>query len=251
MMLDFPVPTLAGQKFKAQNGVTYTWDGLAWYVSSADLGGGGAAYELPPATVAALGGVFASSQPDANNPIIGINESGAAVYGPIDFPVDSVNGMTGDVVIPPYVLPAATETTLGGVTLGPIMYASVAVSQTIANNSFTKVTLGNEALDTSNSFTNSRFQPTVPGYYLVTGGILGQGSAFTSMVETTIYRNGIPGVGGSLVYSTGGYISAKSNVVGLVYLNGSSDYVELYARLIGSGTLSIDAGFLQAIFQRG
>jgi hypothetical protein len=82
-MLDFPVPTLAGQKFKAQNGVTYTWDGLAWYVSSADLGGGGAAYELPPATVAALGGVFASSQPDANNPIIGINESGAAVYGPV------------------------------------------------------------------------------------------------------------------------------------------------------------------------
>ncbi len=77
MALDFPTPASVGQKFTAQNGVVYTWDGQAWYINPVDLGSD---YVLPPATNAALGGVFAGAQPATTQFVSGVGEDGRLVY---------------------------------------------------------------------------------------------------------------------------------------------------------------------------
>lgn len=72
------------------------------------------AYQLPVATKTVLGGV-------TQGPGVKISATGELSVD-LDYipkaPVLSVNGMTGNVVIPAYQLPKATTTVLGGVTIG-------------------------------------------------------------------------------------------------------------------------------------
>ena len=90
-----------------------------------------------------------------------------------------------------------------------------------------------ERFDTSNEFdstTNSRFQPTVPGYYL----LMGQVSAnSTSTALVALYKNGTRyAYGNGLATGT----TTRAEGVWLVYLNGSSDYVELFIYTSGTQT---------------
>jgi len=105
---------------------------------------------------------------------------------------------------------------------GPAFSAYQSSSQTLSSNTNTKILFQTEEFDTNNNFASSTFTPTVAGYYQVTGSIRIGGSA--TQVRTFIYKNGAS-------YKLGTDVSSCFNAMAstLVYLNGSTDYVEFYA----------------------
>jgi hypothetical protein len=122
-----------------------------------------------------------------------------------------------------------TTATPGVPVNGPAFSAYQSTAQTISNSTFTKISMPNELFDTASAFdstTNFRFQPTVAGYYQLNGQFNTAGAS-VGYVQVAIYKNGFQ-------YSTGSSIPNNTQVGGqcvtssLVYLNGSTDYVELY-----------------------
>lgn len=98
--------------------------------------------------------------------------------------------------------------------------ASGTTSCTASNN---KIALAAEVFDTAGAFDTSasRFTPLVAGYYQINGGI--QFASNTYAVRAAIYKNGA-------IYSYGvaAATGVSANVSSLVYLNGATDYVELF-----------------------
>tara|TARA_A100001201_G_scaffold140599_1_gene134006 strand:- start:21 stop:581 length:561 start_codon:yes stop_codon:yes gene_type:complete len=119
----------------------------------------------------------------------------------------------------------------------PAFEANLGSKQTVSDNTATKVEIDNETFDTDSMYdatTNYRWLPTVAGKYYVYASVLfDTDEATNSKIDTVdvyIYKNG------SI------YAQSKdhflSNPVRMAYLetsavidfNGSSDYIELYAR---------------------
>lgn len=94
---------------------------------------------------------------------------------------------------------------------------------TIASTTFTKVTFDTELWDTNNNFASSRFTPTVAGYYEI-NSVYQVSPAVTGFI--TIYKNGSDYKRGIWINTAGGAI--QLSVSGLVYCNGSTDYIEIY-----------------------
>ena len=122
--------------------------------------------------------------------------------------------------------------------------------QALSANTWTKLQIGTEEFDTNNNYdnaTNYRFTPTIDGYYQVSGGF---GMATTQCaVAVSVYKNGsnfktLQNTGSANV--GGAYGSA------LVYLNGSTDYIELYGNLaVAQNTNSgATANYFQAVMVR-
>jgi len=112
---------------------------------------------------------------------------------------------------------------MGGVAPAFSAYPNATLS--ITGTTFTKVLLQVEEFDTNNNFASSRFTPTVAGYYQISGSIQVFGSVAGAF--SMIYKNGVN-------YKIGNFIgivaqNPVSGVSALVYLNGSTDYIELYA----------------------
>lgn len=119
---------------------------------------------------------------------------------------------------------------------GALFAASGVGSVSLSSNAYGKITnLTNEVYDTNNWYSGSRFTPQVAGWYQISGTLNGTASAGFALAEAHIFKNGA-GVGpmGTLAFIAAGYNSATSSVSCLVYLNGSTDYVELYGRVVGS-----------------
>ena len=121
---------------------------------------------------------------------------------------------------------------------GPAFSAYASAAQTVTSGTFTKVTFGTEQFDTNSNFDSSRFTPTVAGYYQVSYTLFGGGSANIVRSIGLIYKNGA-----SLGRDFDLTISATANpfiLTGgkLVYMNGTTDYLEIYCLLSGSGTMT-------------
>ena len=109
-------------------------------------------------------------------------------------------------------------------------------SQSVTSNVNTKVILNTKLFDTANCFdatTNYRFTPTTAGYYQINAGIriAGTLSGFCNpylLKNSAGYR-----IGTALNSPTGGSIITLSDIV---YLNGSTDYIELYGTIVGTST---------------
>jgi hypothetical protein len=138
----------------------------------------------------------------------------------------------------------------------PAFSAYASVSQTITNGVATKLQANTEEFDTNGNYdnaTNYRFTPTVAGYYQVSGQISATSSVTVTRIIPVIYKNGTAFKYGVDMTVT---IASRSAVSSLIYFNGSTDYVELYTLLIGTGTLStsINAPFdnyFQGVLVRG
>jgi hypothetical protein len=129
---------------------------------------------------------------------------------------------------------------------GPAFRAYQDAGQTISNTTFTKVTLATEDYDTASCFASSRFTPTVAGYYLCTGNIRFSASTAGPVIVASIYKNG------SAYQSFEGSTNSSDSstqVTSLVYLNGSTDYVELYTYQNYGGNRSTVSGASQTSFQ--
>lgn len=145
-------------------------------------------------------------------------------------------------------LPDATitqaELASGVAGTGPAFSATNSSSISVSNNTFTKLSCGTEVFDTNNNYDTAtfRFTPNVPGYYYFYGFCFGTGSTNTSLVEALVYKNGSVAIGGSVIFNAGTpYNSAQSNTCVCLYMNGTTDYVELYGRVVGGGTLTISS----------
>jgi hypothetical protein len=139
-----------------------------------------------------------------------------------------------------------TKVATGVAGTGPafIAYGSGAF-QTISTATWTKMAYNNALYDTNSNYstTNYRFTPTVAGYYEINASLTSASSA-TGAIGIAIYKNG-------LVYQYGSFIpnssvGPTSVIAGLVYCNGSTDYVEIYGYQNSGGNLTVgvaDASF--------
>jgi len=112
---------------------------------------------------------------------------------------------------------------------GPAFSAYQGVTQTLPSAASTKINLQQEEFDTANAFdssTNYRFQPLVSGYYQLSGGVSTVASVSSLAM---VYKNGAEYKRGTFPATGNG-----ASISALVYLNGSSDFVELYG-FIGTG----------------
>jgi len=109
---------------------------------------------------------------------------------------------------------------------GPAFRAYASSTTAVPNQVSTKVNLAAKIFDTESCFASSRFTPLVAGYYMIIGSV--DFTSTTNTVIAIIYKNGVQN-------SIGGIGDRSSQVSDLIYMNGSTDYVELYA-FQGSGS---------------
>ena len=139
-------------------------------------------------------------------------------------------------------LPAATGTVMVSGNM-PAFSVYLSTGQSITQNTFTKVLFDTKLFDTNNNFASSRFTPTVAGYYQV--NLMTVGQTATSFVQTSIFKNGS-------AYKYLG-LSATSPYVlvsGLVYLNGSTDYIEGYTYMTGTSPIVSTVSYFDACLIR-
>ena len=121
---------------------------------------------------------------------------------------------------------------------GPAFSATSSGATTITANTFTKITLDTEEFDTNSNFSSSTFTPTVAGYYQINGLVSFNPTGTASvLVLCTLYKNGSrfkDGSFGPVNSIQGGW----TNVAAVVYLNGSTDYIELYGYVQGVASLT-------------
>jgi hypothetical protein len=106
---------------------------------------------------------------------------------------------------------------------GPAFAAYLSTNQTVAMATFTKVALDTKVFDTNTNYSTStyRFTPTVAGYYQVNGAINASGQGILS-----IYKNGTAYQYQQLNANA---TTSICTMTCLLYLNGSTDYIELWA----------------------
>lgn len=122
---------------------------------------------------------------------------------------------------------------------GPAFSAYQSTQQTgVTANTWTKVNLTTEIFDTNNNFASSRFTPTVAGYYQINGTVTLTGGNSAYYVQAGIYKNGSSVSSGSAVVGNGSFYPQSTCGV-TVYLNGSTDYVELYVFGSAGGAFSV------------
>lgn len=150
--------------------------------------------------------------------------------GAVTLTVPSVAG-TNTVTVP-----ASTGTVMVSGNM-PAFYAYAVSTTSVSNGTATKVTLDGKIFDTNNNFASSRFTPTVAGYYLFTGVVQFANTAYN--IQLQLVKNGSVYVYGSFPNVTSGQ-NSYSPITGIVYLNGSTDYVELYVYQASGSTATVN-----------
>jgi hypothetical protein len=136
-------------------------------------------------------------------------------------------------------LPAQTGTVMVN---GPAFSAYNTASQSIANNTNTKVIFQTEEFDTANCFdnaTNYRFTPTIAGYYQFNCNVSWAGVT-ANAVYFQLYKNGSAFKIGNRQQASGQYTFQVLST--LAYANGTTDYFEIYAFQNSGGSVNIDYG---------
>jgi hypothetical protein len=132
---------------------------------------------------------------------------------------------------------------------GPAFSAYRNANQAITASTWTKVQFNTEEFDTANCFdstTNYRFTPTVAGYYQFTGQVESSGNQ--AYLYTSIYKNGTE----FKRSSTGNNVGTGNTISALIYMNGTTDYVELYVLFASSLNVASGAsvGYFQGVLVR-
>ena len=135
---------------------------------------------------------------------------------------------------------AAGAVTTAKITGGPAFSAYRSTTQSASAGTYTKIQLNVKNFDTASAYdssTNYRFTPLVAGYYLITGAVESVAGAAT--VIATLYKNGSEYLRGSRVDAAN--VALNSNFSTVVYMNGSTDFLELYG--FTSATLGFAASW--------
>ena len=152
-------------------------------------------------------------------------------------------------------MPVAVGT--GGKTVA--FRGSLSADQTgVATRTWTKVNLDTSDFDTDSALTDGKFQPSVSGYYQINGGVTNSAVSGLNSARTLagLYKNGNWFCKGDDVASQYDIGSKTSVVSDVIYLNGTTDYIELYANLdVASGTARLESSpistYLSAVLVSG
>jgi len=131
-----------------------------------------------------------------------------------------------------------------GATTAPAFSVYRNGTQNVTASTFTKIQLNAETFDTNSNFdstTNYRFTPTVAGYYFLQGSMIFQQVSGTGSVAlAAIYKNGSNISQNELTATYSSGLTLQTSI--LVYMNGTTDYVELYGYTNAASTPSIADG---------
>lgn len=145
-----------------------------------------------------------------------------------------------------------TASTIAGT--GPAFSAyPSASSTTISNSTWTKATLDTEVYDTNSNFASSRFTPTVAGYYQI-NFIANTGCSNNNgfVHGGAIYKNGSSYSQSVVVTPSGDLQGFGSQVSQLIYMNGSTDYLEFYINVYAlNGSVNYGGGGTAATLVSG
>lgn len=135
----------------------------------------------------------------------------------------------------------------------PAFSAYLSSNQSISSSTWTKIQLANEDFDTASCYdhvTNYRFTPNIAGYYQINGKISTEGSSGTiTRVMCALWVNGAENKLGGDVWE-GNVTNTGCQANALLYMNGTTDYVELYA-YVSAGTTRIIRGVSAATWFNG
>jgi len=123
-------------------------------------------------------------------------------------------------------------------------------TQSISASTWTKVTFNTEEYDTASQYdhSNSKFQPTIAGYYQINSALAWMDGASTAALAR-FHKNGGHYKNSAYVYHGSQELDdyqVESSV--LVHMNGSSDYLEIYAFNVGTAN-TITGGSAFSYFQ--
>ena len=141
----------------------------------------------------------------------------------------NINVVTGGTIA---TFPQSTGTVMVSGNM-PAFSAYLSANQSISTGVYTKVQFNIKEFDTNSNYdnaTNYRFTPTVAGYYQVNSTVDVSGSIATTFQTLAIYKNGSSFKSGNLTTNSGGRITVSA----LIYLNGSTDYIEVYGYITGT-----------------
>lgn len=127
--------------------------------------------------------------------------------------------------------------------------------QSVPTGTWTKVALTHTTFNVGAGFdtTNQRFSPTVAGYYQINANVAFTGIVSGSFVGARIYKNGSAFLQSATPISNGTN-NPGSSISDVIYLDGSTDYLEMYcyqlngsnATLYGEEWITVFSGALLA-----
>jgi len=267
MALQFPASPTTGTTYTSNN-QTWTWNGVGWSTGYNNSGFVRQAFSATAGqtTFYVVGGYLPGFLDVYQNGVKLVNGTDVVISSGTNI-VLATGATVGDTIeaigmaSAAYLayLPLAGGTVSGNISItspntlqingkqavnGPLFSVYLSANQTISNNTWTKVRLNTETLDTNSAFdnaTNFRFLPTVEGYYQFNGLVMINAQ---TVAYSALYKNGVRIVNGMSIDFSGVGTAATdyqaSAVSGIVYLNGSSDYVELWG--LGSSGVTAFVG---------
>jgi hypothetical protein len=141
------------------------------------------------------------------------------------------------------------KTTTNRLGSGPAFSAYAdSTTQTLTGSVYNKILFQTEEFDTNSNFASSRFTPTVPGYYQINAQVL-LPLAATTTAQIAVYKNGSNWKEGDRQLLTGS--TNAIDVSALVYLDGSTDYAEIYVAPSGSSPNITGGGNKQINYFQG
>jgi hypothetical protein len=138
----------------------------------------------------------------------------------------------------------AAQPLIGGVAPPAFAAYPSAGSTSISQSTYTKATLDTEVYDTNSNFASSRFTPTVAGYYqinFISSTYSNNNNAYVH--SGAIYKNGSNYSQSRVVTPSGDIQQCFNQISQLIYMNGSTDYLEFYVEVYSaSGTVTYIGG---------
>jgi|LakMenEpi03Aug12_release.lakeMendotaPanAssembly.Ray.scaffolds.fasta_scaffold141747_2 hypothetical protein len=140
-------------------------------------------------------------------------------------------------------LPAATGTAMVSGNI-PAFSAYMSANQAPTNNALVKCAVDTEVFDTANCFntSNYRFTPNVAGYYQINGSVAGYSTGTSLTASATIIQKNGSTVAAAQINGSSSFLLLQPTITQIVYLNGSTDYVELYGLVVASGGSQLFVG---------
>jgi len=127
---------------------------------------------------------------------------------------------------------------------GPAFRAHLSTTQTISTGVVTKYAAATEVFDTNSCYDTTlyRFTPNVAGYYKI--GFGNWWDSLTGVSNARIYKNGSATLT-RYEYSSGG---STQTIDGVLYMNGTTDYVELYVEQVSGSNQNLNSSSVQPGF---
>lgn len=130
---------------------------------------------------------------------------------------------------------------------GPAFSAYNSTTQSISSSTYTKVNLDTKLYDTNSNFSSSRFTPTVAGYYQIIASVRDGTGGATGQFISNIYKNG--SVFNQNIVACAGSVGITSVCSSIIYMNGSTDYLEQYIYQSSGSSMNISASGNTTYFQ--